>query len=253
LNADVLSGSTRLDWISPRQKIALALGAIADFDGHGMPTASLDVDRRLSQKEYGWRVFGNAAWRSDWVSEWEDSELQSNLASGASAKVGVGYKAKYLGGSVHGFGRYYKEPALPTPLAYAHYTELSEADYAWVTGASGTLDLKTRHHFALGCNLSSVYGEYELTDGRSLPWQANARLDMVSFFRYYPRKDSLVSVVLSHHAAWNRPLYYYEITPSNAATEVTGTRKIKDDNEFTNLYRTDLRVNLDLKSGMAFF
>ena len=253
LSADVLSGSTRMDWISKKQKVALAMGAVADRDGHGMPTASLDMDRHLSEKEGGWRVFGNAAWRADWVSEWENDELQSNLASGASAKLGLGYKTKYVDWSAHGFGRYYFEPALPTPLAYAHYTELSEADFAWVSGASGTLELKTTHHFSMGSNINSVYGEYELKDDRSLPWQANSRLDVVSFFRYYPRKDSLISVVVSHHAAWKRPLYYYEINPSDASTETSGTRKIKDYNEFTNLYRTDFRVNLDLQNGIYFF
>ena len=49
--------------------------------------------------------------------------------------------------------------------------------------------------------------------GIALPWQANSRLDMVSHFRFYPRKI-LYSFLFSHHAAWHRPLYYYKITPS---------------------------------------
>src|SRR5574344_83119 len=189
----------------------------------------------------------------DWTSEWDDGELVSAVESGASAKLGTGYRTKRLTWNVHGFGRYYYDPELPVPQAYAHYRELSDAEYAWVSGASGTLEARTLHHFALGTNASSIYGEYSLADGRSLPWQANSRLDMVTFFRYYPRKDSLVSVVLSHHAAWHRPLYYYEIKPSNTATGDRGTRKIRDYNDFTDLYRTDIRVNLDLKGNFAFF
>lgn len=253
LNAEVLTGASRMDWISQKNKTSLAAGAVADFDGHGSPIASLDVEHYLKSKDEGWNIFGNAAWRADWTSEWDDGELVSAVESGASAKLGTGYRTKRLTWNVHGFGRYYYDPELPVPQAYAHYKELSDADYAWVSGASGTLEARTLHHFALGTNASSIYGEYSLADGRSLPWQANSRLDMVTFFRYYPRKDSLVSVVLSHHAAWHRPLYYYEIKPSNTATGDRGTRKIRDYNDFTDLYRTDIRVNLDLKGNFAFF
>ena len=92
-------------------------------------------------------------------------------------------------------------------------------------------------------NLGTKIDEYELDGGKSLPWEANSRLDIVSHFRYYPRKDSIVSVILTHHAAWHRPLYYYAIKPtSNGAS---GTRELKDYRKFTDLYRTDVRVNLD--------
>lgn len=100
-------------------------------------------------------------------------------------------------------------------------------------------------------NASSVYGEYELKGGKSLPWEANSRLDVVSHFRFYPRKDSIVSLILTHHAAWHRPLYYYAIKP--ATKESNGTRELKDYNQFTDLYRTDIRVNLDLTKSKFFF
>jgi hypothetical protein len=105
----------------------------------------------------------------------------------------------------------------------------------------------------MASNISSVYGEYELDGGSSLPWEANSRLDILSHFRYYPRKDSIISVIVTHHAALHRPLYYYEIMPSDIKYHTNGSRRLKDLNEFTDMFRTDARVNLDLVGKNAFF
>ena len=119
------------------------------------------------------------------------------------------------------------------PKAYAQYKDITPVDYAWVLGANAKVDWKTSHHFSMSTNISSVYGEYELDEG-SLPWEANSRLDIVSHFRYYPRKDSLFSIILTHHAALHRPLYYYNITPSytdvsgKEAVRYNGTRRLRD-------------------------
>ena len=259
LNMGVLSGTSRLAWTTDAQKTIFAFGALADFDGHGSPMVSLDVDRNLSAGTpgnapgEGLRIFGNAAWRGDFHEVWSNGELESDIVTGASAKLGMGFSKRRLSLSAHGFGRFYLNPELPVPLAYAHYRELSEADNAWVLGAAAKVEARTLHHFALGLNLTSVYGEYSLEDGRSLPWEANSRLDMATSLRYYPRKDSLVSVILTHHAGWHRPLYYYRIHPSNSSTGKLGTREIHDYNEFTDLFRTDVRVNLDLPGRLFFF
>lgn len=259
LNMGVLSGTGRLSWTSDAQKTIFAFGALADFDGNGSPMISLDVDRNLSAGTpgllpgEGLRVFGNAAWRGDFRETWNAGKLQSDIVTGSSAKLGLGFAQKRFSVSAHGFGRYYLNPELPVPLAYAHYDELSSADFAWVLGASAKLEARTLHHFALGINATSVYGEYSLEDGRSLPWDANSRLDMATSVRYYPRKDSLVSVILTHHAGWHRPLYYYKIKSSRSESRTRGTREIHDYNEFTDLFRTDVRVNLDLPGRVFFF
>lgn len=258
-HANVITGTSRMTWKTQAQKTIFAFGALADFDGHGSPMVSLDVDRNLSAgtpgvaQGQGFRLFGNAAWRGDWHETWNDGELESNILTGSSAKLGLGYSEKRFSLSGHGFGRYYLNPELPTPLAYAHYRELSDADYAWVFGAAAKMEARTLHHFALAINLSSVYGEYSLSDGRSLPWEANSRLDMSTSIRYYPLKDSLFSLILTHHAGWHRPLYYYKIQSSNSTTETLGTREIYDYNEFTDLFRTDIRANLDLPGHWFFF
>ena len=53
--------------------------------------------------------------------------------------------------------------------------------------------------------------------------------------------------------AWHRPLYYYKIMPSDPSTRENGTRRLMDLNEFTDLFRTDVRVNLDFHREKGFF
>ena len=249
----VLSGAVTLDWKNNYSEHMLSVGAVADAADHkALPTASFDMERNLSKTDSAyWRLFGNAAYRADWKHYFDDGDLTGRLESGTSLKLGLGYRSKYLVAQVSGFGRFYFDPLLPLPKAFANYQDVTPVNNAWVTGASGSLEWKTSHHFSMAMNASSVYGEYELDGGKSLPWEANSRLDVVSHFRYYPRKDSIVSVILTHNAAWHRPLYYYAVKP--AASGKGGTRELRDYHKFTDMYRTDVRVNLDLTKSKFFF
>lgn len=251
----VLSGVGRFSWKDEFSEKIVSVGAVADWSEHdAAPTISFDLDQNLSQVDTAyWRLFANAAYRSDWKPFFDDGDFTGRLESGASAKVGLGYLSKYLVGQGAVFGRFYFDPLLPMPKAYAQYKDITPVDYAWVMGASGNIEFKTSHHFSMAANVSTVYGEYELEGDRSLPWEANSRLDIVSHFRYYPRKDSIVSVILTHHAALHRPLYYYQITPSDPKTQSNGTRMLRDYEKFTDLFRTDVRVNLDLEGKKSFF
>lgn len=251
----VLSGTSRFNWSGDYNRYIFSAGAVADaVDHNAQPTASLDADVNLSHADSAyWHVFGNTAYRSDWKPDFDNGELTGRLETGASAKLGFGYRSKYFDGQVAGFGRYYPDPILPMPKAYAYYRDVTPVDYAWSLGGGVKVEWKTSHHFSFSTNVNSVYGEYELEGGNSIPWEANARLDMLSHFRYYPRKDSIVSVILTHHALYHRPLYYYAITPSASIDEKNGTRCLRDLNEFTNLYRTDIRVNLDITTSKYFF
>lgn len=251
----VISGAARLNWKSDYSQKILSLGAVGDWKEVDVaPTASFDFMQNLSKNDSAyWRLLANAAYRSDWKPYFDDGELTGRMESGVSAKTGLGYQSKYLVGQATGFGRYYFDPLLPMPKAYAQYKDLTPIDFAWVLGASANLEFKTSHHFSMATNISSVYGEYELKGGESLPWEANSRFDILSHFRYYPRNDSIVSIILTHHAALHRPMYYYEIKPSNASDRSNGTRRLKDYNDFTDLFRTDVRVNLDLIGKRLFF
>jgi len=201
-----------------------------------MPLASFDTEKEIKKDV---AIFGNTAWRSDWH--------EGELNGGAALKAGARFTIGSFKISAYGFGRYYPSPILPTPLAFERYNELQEVDFGWVSGAQLTLEFRTLHRVALQSNISRVYGEYELPNGHSLPWQANSHLDMVSHLRIYPRSDSLVSFIVSHRAALNRPLYEWSINPAQEQ------RHIKHTGETNSLFRTDVRLNLDLKSKAKFF
>jgi len=210
----------------------LGAGGIFSFYSRQiMPLASFDLEKEIKRD---FAIFGNTAWRSDWI----DGELNG----GASLKAGTRFALDGLKISVHGFGRYYPDPILPVPPAFEHYRELQDVDFGWVSGGQVTLDFHSLHRVAFQSNISRVYGEYELPGGYSLPWQANSGLDMVSHLRIYPRSDSLLSFIISHRAALDRPLYEWAITPT------TRERHIRHTGETASLFRTDIRLNLDLKS-----
>lgn len=254
----VLSGAGRFNWHNDYSQYILSVGAVADAVDHSaQPTASVDMEQNLSRSDSAyWRMFGNAAYRSDWKTLYDDGDFTGRLETGASGKLGVGYRSKYFDGQLSAYGRYYNDPFLPMPKAYAQYKDLTPVDYAWAMGGGLKVEWKTSHHFSLSTNMNSVYGEYELDGGSSIPWEANARLDMLTNLRYYPRKDSVISVILTHHALYHRPLYYYEISSvqmTKSDERVNGTRRLRDLNEFTDLFRTDLRVNLDINSNKYFF
>jgi hypothetical protein len=199
-----------------------------------VPLASFDIEKGAGKDI---AIFGNVAWRSDW---------DEKLSSGGVVKAGARYSLGALKISAHGFGRYYPAPVLPIPRAYEYYKELQKVDFGWVGGSQVTLDFHTLHTLAFQSNISHVQGKYELPDG-SLPWQANSRLDMVSHLRIYPRSDSLLSFIISHRAALDRPLYEWEIIPEQRERQICSD-ETKCADETTSLFRTDIRLNLDLKS-----
>ncbi|MDR1830116.1 MAG: hypothetical protein LBQ76_05020, partial [Candidatus Fibromonas sp.] len=216
----------------------LGAGGIFSFSSkQAMPLASFDIEKEL-KKDFA--IFGNTAWRSDWNDVLDGNKIKGELNGGASLKAGTRFAFSNLKISMHGFGRYYPSPILPIPPAFENYKEQQGVDFGWVSGCQVSLDFHSLHRIAFQSNISSIYGEYELPNGHSLPWQANSRIDMVSHLRIYPRSDSLISFIISHRAALDRPLYEWAITPEERHIKYTG--------ETASLFRTDIRLNLDLKS-----
>ncbi|MCL2100326.1 MAG: carboxypeptidase-like regulatory domain-containing protein [Fibromonadales bacterium] len=213
-----------------------------------LPLASFDTEKEFSKSL---AVFGNTAWRSDWHEYLDGNEIKGELNGGASMKAGTRLTFGGVKISAHGLGRYYPNPILPIPDAFEYYKEQQKVDFGWVSGAQMTFEYHSLHRVALQSNVSRIYGEYELPNGHSLPWQANSHLDMASHLRIYPRSDSLISFIISHRAALNKPLYEWAITPPTA--EEPGQRHIKLSDETASLFRTDFRFNLDLKSNVRFF
>ena len=251
LGDNLVQALGRLAWKSELTRVTVGAGAVSTITGEHMPLGSVDWERKLPAVD-GLKLFGGSAWRSEYMASADQGSLQSGLQSGAVAKLGAGYQGNGVNVSAHGFGRYYLDPQLPAPKAFWHYRELNTPDMAWVTGASATLEYRTLHHFSLQSNASSVYGEYAMQTGSNIAWPANARLELSSHLRVYPRQDSLISIILSHRAAWHRPLYTWQVQLAKSdplGNLVPGTRYVQDSPEFTDLYRTDLRVNLDLNSA----
>jgi len=249
LSDHFMEGLGRLTWKPQDQRISLGGGAVGLVATAAAPVISLDWERRLYALD-GLRIFGNSAWRSDYAIDPAVNGIDGILISGASAKLGLGLDQHSAKSSIHGFVRYLPNPQGPEPKAFWYYRELNKPNYAWVTGASGTTEFRTSHHVSLQGNLSSVYGEYAMQNGGVLAWPSNVRLEMATHLRIYPRSDSLLSLIISHRVAWHRPLYSYAIQlldPASGGTE--GTRSVRDAGQFTDLYRTDFRLNLDLKSS----
>jgi hypothetical protein len=246
LSGNFLEALGRLAWKGAKNKVIVGAGLSSLITGGQMPIASVDWDRKLDSA-FGLHVFSGGAWRSQYTVRNDGREVVGFLNSGASGKLGMGVDTRTIKASIHGFGRYYPDPEFPEPKGFWHYKEQAQADMAWVSGLSGTAEYRTSHHFSLQSNLSSVYGEYAMQGGSSITWPANVRLEMSTHLRLYPRTDSLISVIVSHRAAWHRPLYSYTIQLADAVQQ--GTRTIHESGMYTDLFRTDVRVNLDLKSA----
>ena len=256
LQAYVFNALSQMRWHSINRKTDLAIGAVTSLDGSSSPLASLDIEQKFFKNDQDYfRLFWGSAWRGDFEYRYIQKEIHPFIDKAASTKLGGAYVSKYLSIEPQTFARYYLNPKLPELQAHAHYSELNKANYAWVLGLQNKIEWKSSHHFSVLSNASSVYGEYELENKKSLPWESNARLDLLHHFRFYPRKDSLVSFILSHQAAWHRPLYYYKVKASRmeSGEEVWGTREIKSYHLYSDLFRTDLRVNLDLPGQKSIF
>jgi len=251
LNDNVFQASTYYKIGGGNIRSAFGAGGIFSLsEKQILPLASFDIEKGDKK---GFSIFGNTAWRSDWNDILDGNEIKGEIKGNALLKAGAEISLGGLSVSAHGFGRYYPDPTMPIPAAFEHYKEQQKSDYAWVYGSQITFEFHSMHKVAFQSNLGHVYGQYELPGGGQLPWQANSRLDMVSHLRIYPRSDSLLSLILSHRAGLDRPLYEWAITPSKNEGQIQGQRHIKYSNETGNLFRTDARLNLDLKSKVKFF
>jgi hypothetical protein len=145
------------------------------------------------------------------------------------------------------YSRLYKDPVLPAPEVFWNYAETHSSDYAYVNGGNLTVSWLPSHHFGVNVNASMVEGDYHLEDDSFLPWESNRSLDLVSNIRILPRSDSLLSFILTYGASNDAPLYEYSGLYGNAPTQHR-TIRLNEENPFVSRQRTDVRINLDLKS-----
>lgn len=183
------------------------------------------------------------------------NEVAAYTTTSMEAKTGVtGSTPGNINFTCDLYTRYYHKPLLPEPDVYWNYKELRSADYAMVFGTNLSATWQPWHHFAMSVNGSVVQGDYYLSDGGALPWEANRTLSLVSNLRIVPRRDSLLSIIITYNVNNDQPIYEYEL-PQHPIGGVNSrndkeTRYIKQSVEYPTVsrQRLDARLNLDLSS-----
>jgi len=190
----------------------------------------------------------------------DTNALTPYTTSSGELKAGISGKKGPFTLSHSYYTRYYDAPLVPEPDVYWHYKELVKADFAWVFGTNLNAAWEPSHHFGMNFNGSIVQGDYYLENGSHLAWEANRSLDFVSNLRVVPRKDSLLSVILTYVVSNDQPLYEYQLGRGLFETETSlGVRNILGDTQERSVrqslkhpsvsrQRVDLRINLDLNS-----
>lgn len=256
----------RLKWkTGEKRSVDAALGASAAyqglFEGDGKngsragfkapaPLASIRYTRPVIASTLG---YGEAAIRANTAMLPTGlNRVEAVTTSSAEAKLGVeGGWQDELKFTASVYSRWYKDPVLPQPEVFWNFEETHRSDYAYANGGNVTAAWLPSHHFGVNVNASMVEGDYHLEDNESfLPWEANRTLDLVSNIRYLPRRDSLLSIILTYTANNGTPLYEYTGLYDVPAHRATETRTIGVDRNYATVsrQRTDLRINLDLKS-----
>lgn len=190
------------------------------------------------------------------------NRLEAFTTSSAEGKLGLegGWKDEVKFTSSL-YSRFYKDPRLPEPEVFWNYLETHSSDFAYVNGGNVTASWLPSHHIGMNVNASVVQGDYHLEDDTYLPWEANRTMDLVSNIRLLPRSDSLLSFILTYAVNNGVPLYEYTGMVTSGSQTSTHQRTIQPSSNFPTVsrQRTDVRVNLDLKShwrpleGMRFF
>ncbi|HLP41326.1 MAG TPA: hypothetical protein VK465_07445 [Fibrobacteria bacterium] len=233
---------------------SLVYQALLDGEDAGVktpaPIASLRYTRPFSPSLSG---YGEMALRANTALEPVGyNALEAYTTSSAEAKLGaLGALGEDFQFTSSVYARVYRDPRLPVPEVLWNYAETQESDYAYAGGVNMTFGWSPSHHFGMNLNASSVQGDYHLTDGEYLPWESNRTLDMVTNFRIVPRKDSLLSLIITYTANNGAPLYEYTGTwDGSGRGSHTRQRTVRSsrDWETVSRQRTDARINLDLPS-----
>jgi hypothetical protein len=254
------NGLLRLRWtVGEKQTLDAAAGAsmvyqslLADTDP-GLKTVAPLASLRYTRPLFGSLTgYGEVAIRENTaIQPTGFNRIEAVTTSSAEGKIGT--EAAWtdeIKMTASLYSRFYKDPTLPTPEIFWNYDETHSSDYAYANGGNLTVAWLPSHHFGMNMNASIVQGDYHLEDDTYLPWEANRSLDLVSNIRILPRRDSLLSFILTYGANNDAPLYEYTGLYNNAVRKSTQQRSVGVNQEFGTVsrQRTDVRINLDLKS-----
>ncbi len=251
------NGLLRLRWTLPdKQTLDAAVGAAFVYqDFFNGANAGLNTPAPLASLRYSRPViksvigYGEVALRQNTaIQPTGTNRIDAVTTSSAEGKLGVeGGWLDEIKMTASLYSRFYKDPVLPVPEVFWNYAETHSSDFAYANGGNVTVAWLPSHHFGMNVNASVVQGDYHLEDDSYLPWEANRSLDLVSNIRILPRNDSLLSFILTYGAANDAPLYQYTGLYNKGATQ---RRTIGVDGTYplVSRQRTDVRINLDLKS-----
>lgn len=192
--------------------------------------------------------------------EWADSTWARSLECALSSKAWDRFKgseasgvwqydllalteAKFQGKSwtlnMQPFGRLMQNPEMPTG-DWVLWRENQDRDQAWTAGASLEFQYEMVPNLRFRSLNSHLSGAY--MGDNPLAWSENRLFESQNQLRFYPMSDTNFSVILSHRISLGQPLYQFALDP------VKMSRTVQDWGQTADLYRTDLRFELDLPS-----
>lgn len=235
--------SARLHWVDGETRTGVSVGG-------------LWVD------EPGWSSEGTASlmtplWGLGWVSNLSLRALESprtvepgkvalTTTTSWEGKLGAGKRVGDFEFTGTVYLRSLTDPALPVPGFWRALPLRQTATEANVQGAAlqGTFDGWERLRALV--NVSRVQGEYTLSDGSILEWDANRDVDVLTQVRIHPMADTLLAVILTHVASLGKPEYVYRLDTLSRRVTIAGDPAVAGGSPKRDAFRTDLRAELDL-------
>ena len=256
--------AARLRWPLAGGTLGASAGGLWVSDVDAAPEASLswsgpvagfgvDANTSLRQEEHTEAIKYNTCNASDQGTVICDV-LGNKRTRSFETKFGVGHPLP--GGiilSSTAYWRNYDNPVLPLPDMWWNFQQADDNVTANVWGGTAELDWRTFHTLQMQINASRVYGEYQLSGGRTLPWEANRDLDVQTLFRIHPRSDTLLSIILTHTFSIGKPYYQYQLDSASKKVTVQQDSMALAIPSLQDMFRTDMRIQLDLTSSIPPF
>ncbi len=169
------------------------------------------------------------------------------------AKVGVGRSFGPIEVSGTTYWRSIDQPELPKADFLWVLPHSQTTDQASVLGGTFQAKWTSWHPLQIQTNLSRVQGEYALTNGATMAWEANRDFDAWTLIKFHPRTDTMISIILSHSASLGKPYYRFRIDTVSRTISVQEDPAAPDGAKVRDQYRTDIRTELQIPTNLAPF
>lgn len=223
----------------------------------------------LWTQDAGWGTEATASWMSPYAGiGWlANASLRANEATEAVTFSQFGARQIVSKEVKVGAGKALGPVELSSTLYWRSIDrpELPKADFLWIfphsqktdeaTILGGTLQAKwtSWHPLQVQTNFSRVQGDYTLSDGTTMEWEANRHFDAWTMIKYHPRTDTLISVILSHSASLGKPYYQFRIDTLTKTLSVQQDPTAPEGAKVRDQYRTDVRAEITLPTNLSPF